>query len=106
MNDILSDDISTLLHLFYDYIDLNPTSISDPNFEENMINDIFDLLSNIDEEYIDDLLDISLSIFYDCLYTKRSEDNICFKQSELEQTEIKYKLERINNIVQPQQKTP
>ena len=31
--DTLNDDISTLLQLFYDYIDLNPTSISDPNFE-------------------------------------------------------------------------
>ena len=106
MTDILSDDISTLLYLFYDYIDLNPTFISDPNFEENMINDLFDLLFNIDEEYIDELLDISLPIFYDCLYTKRSEDNICFQKSYLEIKEIKDKLERINNIVQPQQKTP
>jgi putative phage-type endonuclease len=106
MNNILSDDISTLLHLFYDYIILNPTSISDPNFEENMLDDIFELLSNIDEEYIDDLLDISLPIFYDCLYTKRSEDNICFQKNNLEKENIKHKLERINNIVQPQQKSP
>ena len=106
MNDILSDDISTILHLCYDYIDLNPTSISDPNFEENMINDIFDLLSNIDEEYIDDLLDISLPIFYDCLYPNRSEDNICFQQTDLQKKETQFKLERINNIIQPQQKTP
>ena len=106
MNDILSDDISTILHLCYDYIDLNPTSISDPNFEENMVNDIFELLSNIDEEYIDELLDISLPIFYDCLYSNRSEDNICFQQTDLEKKETHSKLERINNIIQPQQKSP
>lgn len=82
--DTLNDDISTLLHLFYDYIDLNPTSISDPNFEENMINDIYELLYNINEEDIDDLLDFSLFIFYDTLYQQRSEDNICFQQTLLE----------------------
>jgi len=104
--DTLNDDISTLLHLFYDYIELNPTSISDPNFEENMINDIYDLLYNINEEDIDELLDFSLFIFYDTLYQQRSEDNICFEQNSLEKKEIKIKLERINNIIQPQQKTP
>jgi hypothetical protein len=104
--DTLNDDISTLLHLFYDYIDLNPTSISDPNFEENMINDIYDLLYNINEEDIDELLDFSLFIFYDTLYQERSEDNICFEQTALEKEKIQIKLERINNIIQPQQKTP
>jgi putative phage-type endonuclease len=104
--DTLNDDISTLLHLFYDYIELNPTSISDPNFEENMINDIYDLLYNINEEDIDELLDFSLFIFYDTLYQQRSEDNICFEQTALEKEKIQIKLERINNIIQPQQKTP
>jgi len=104
--DKLDDDISTLLHLFYDYIDLNPTCISDPNFEENMINDIYDLLYNVNEEDIDELLDFSLFIFYDTLYQQRSEDNICFEQTSLEKKHIEIKLERINNIIQPQQKTP
>ena len=104
--DIINDEISTLLQLFYDYIELNPTSISDPNFEENMINDILELFYEVDEEYINEIINISLFIFYDCLYTKRSEDNICYELNDINKKNIYDKLERINNIIQPQQKTP
>ena len=40
----IDDDFSTLLQLYNDFIDFNPSIISDPNFEDIMIDDIFSIL--------------------------------------------------------------
>ena len=105
----IDDDFSTLLELYYDFIDFNPSIISDPNFEDIMIDDIFSLLeiSLNDEEYIIDLIDISLPFFYENIYPSRQENNTyCREISIEEKIIIDCKLEKINNIEQPAQKTP
>ena len=38
--------IETCLQLMYDYVDDNPSAISEPDFEENMIDNIKELFSN------------------------------------------------------------
>ena len=56
MNSI-DDDFSTLLQLYNDFIEFNPSLISEPNFEDIMIDDVFSLLEITinDEDYIMDL---------------------------------------------------
>jgi hypothetical protein len=103
----LEDDISTCLILFYDYVEENPNSVILPDFEQTMINDIVELIHNDkEEEYIDDVIDVSLEIFYETIYPSRSFSNtFCQFQSNEEKEFIRYKLNKINNIVQPQQKS-
>jgi len=107
----MDDDFSTLLQLYYDYININPSIISDPNFEEIMIDEVFSLLeitiNDIDEEYIMEMIDETLSFFYEYIYPSRQEkDTYCREISMEEKMIINDKLEKINNIEQPVQKTP
>jgi putative phage-type endonuclease len=103
----LEDDISTCLILFYDYVEENPTSVILPDFEQTMINNIEELIHNDkEEEYIEDVIDVSLEIFYETIYPSRSfPGTFCQIQSNKEKEIITYKLNKINNIEQPQQKT-
>jgi len=109
----IDDDFSTLLQLYYDFIEFNPSIISNPDFEEIMIDEVFSLLKmslneNDDiEEYIMDLIEESLPLFYDFIYPSRQEKNTyCREVSMEEKIIINDKLEKINNIEQPAQKTP
>ena len=106
----MDDDFSALLQLYNDYLDLNPSVISEPNFEEIMMDDIFslfDITCSDDEEYIMDLIEESLPFFYENIYPSRQEkDTYCREVSMEEKMVINDKLEKINNIEQPAQKTP
>jgi len=108
---------STLLQLFYDYVELHPTQISEPSFEEDMIDAVIELLilfsEDEDEDYvymIYDFVEIVLPFFYDSnIYTRRSysgsiilpnlqpNHNITDKITE----QIKY----LSTIPQPEQRT-
>jgi hypothetical protein len=103
----LEDDISTCLILFFDYVEENPTSVILPDFEQTMINNIEELIHyDKEEEYIEDVIDVSLEIFYETIYPSRSfPGTFCQIQSNKEKDFITYKLNKINNIEQPQQKT-
>jgi hypothetical protein len=103
----LEDDISTCLVLFYDYVEENPTSVILPDFEQTIINEIGELIHNDkEEEYIEDVIDVSLEIFYETIYPCRSFSNtFCQIQTNEEKEIITCKLNKINNIVQPHQKS-
>jgi hypothetical protein len=104
----IDDDISTLLILFYDYIELNPTSISDPNFEEIMIDEIFELISISlnDDDYISNLIEETLPLFYETLYVIRSQSlTYTFSLTEREKEIISFKLNKILNMNHHQQKS-
>ena len=101
----------SLLQLFYDYISFNPTLISDPSFEEDMIDDTIDLLllenDCIQEEEIYDLIDPVLSFFYDNLYTIRSYSSSCIlcSLSSFQKDIIAEQISHLSSIPQPQQRT-
>ena len=70
--------IDMCLHLMYDFMEDNPTAISEPDFQEAMIENVKELLSmytefdfdnNIllnedDEDDFDELIDVALELFY------------------------------------------
>jgi len=105
----IDDDFSTLLQLYNDFIEFNPSLISEPNFEDIMIDDVFSLLEITinDEDYIMDLIEESLPFFYENLYSSRQEKDTYSREISMEEKMIiNNKLEKINNIKQPVQKTP
>ena len=74
----LEDDISTCLILFYDYVEENPTSVILPDFEQTMTNEIGELIHNDkEEEYIEDVIDISLEIFDILISFANLDDILC-----------------------------
>lgn len=104
--------VATSLELMYNYIDENPYAISEPDFEETMIEnikDLFEMMSLSEEESddLDDVLDNVLSIFYSQIIPPRSYPTTFAKG--LSQNSIKTRSNKINYLrekPQPEQRTP
>jgi putative phage-type endonuclease len=100
---------SVLLQLFCDYVDLHPTVISDPSFEEEMIDSVVELMcidNWIEEEELYELIDIVLPFFYEELYTYRSYSHCQISFDNDNKENITKKLSYLSSIEQPQQRTP
>jgi len=108
--------IETCLQLMYDYINENPTSISEPDFEEDMFTDIKELFTihfqgdtffNEDaEDEIDNIIDTAASIFYDNFLPRRSQRSVCKNKRSI--NEIKYlekQIKELSELEQPEQRT-
>lgn len=113
------DFIENVLILMTEFMETNPTIISDPDFtdifEENILelvmcqfenDEWFDLNSDENEEDIELLLDYCTEIFFQT-YTKR-EQPICEIPiiNSIDSTNIKNRIEYLSNISQPAQRTP
>jgi len=121
--------IESCFSLFYCYITHNPKAISEPDFEITMLEDIkdylvlsftispFDSINYINyekesefllEEYIDEILYISLKLFYITFIPVRSYSStfIIQEPSPNKKIQIQNQLEYLKNLKQPQQRTP
>jgi putative phage-type endonuclease len=115
--------IETALHLMEEYMNENPTAITEPDFHETLLEEIKEMFYVQMEEHIlesdyiehdmNDLLEDAFNIFITTFYTERSmEKNNTIIYSE--QTDEKYKKNDINGtkikglqeIPQPVQRTP
>ena len=111
------DLIETSLHLMEEYMNENPTIISEPDFEEILLDEIKDffylqmedhIIENDDiEDDMNDLLEDAFNIFITTFYTERSINNSIFiKNSEEEEDIIEKQIQKLRNIIQPEQRTP
>lgn len=113
--------IDMCLHLMYDFMDDNPTAISDPDFQEAMIENVKELLSmytefdfdnNIllnedDEDDFDELIDVALELFYLHFIPPRSYlDTFHIHKSVAEKIAMARQITNLENKPQPQQRTP
>jgi putative phage-type endonuclease len=115
--------IETALHLMEEYMDENPTAITEPDFHETLLEEIKEMFyiqmeedilkSDYIENDMNDLLEDAFNIFITTFYTERSmEQNNTIIHSE--QTDEKYKKNDMNEakinilreIPQPVQRTP
>jgi putative phage-type endonuclease len=118
---------SSLLQLFYDYVELHPTQISEPSFEEDMVDAVNELLSIFFEDdddkyddYVDlfnDFVEIVLPFFYESnIYTRRSysgsiilpkldQCHLLNNNNNNNTENIIKKLEYLSTIPQPEQRT-
>jgi putative phage-type endonuclease len=111
-----SDIIDSCIQLMSDFINENPTIISEPDFQETMIESVKELLfmnfdnffqtnSDIEEE-VDDLIEIALDMFYLYFIPKRSfNDTFERKISSQEKDRIKNRLIELSNVPQSTQRT-
>ena len=106
--------VTTCLELMHNYIDENPYAISEPDFEEEMMENIKELykimptlLSEDEMDDFEDVLETSLALFYTQIIPMRSYCNTFAKP--LSSNSIKKRLAKINylrNKPQPEQRTP
>ena len=120
--------IESCLSLMYDFINENPTEITEEDFEDNMIDCIYELLNvqfeqdfdffsqvggdcltKVDDEIdLDLVISASLKLFYIHFIPKRSFSGtfILQHQTHKQQLQIKEQLNYLKNKKQPQQRTP
>ena len=111
-----TDIVESCVQLMYDYIEENPTAISEPEFHNTMIENIKEVMfmnydnffqTNSDmEDEMDDLIDIASDIFYTHFIPKRSYSDTFEKKHSIQETErIKRRLLELAEFPQASQRT-
>lgn len=111
--------IETALHLMDEYIIENPHIVSEPDFDEILLEEIKDIFyvqmeyqieeSDFLEDDMDELLEDALEIFINCFYPDRSINTNEYKIIQLNNEEInslELKIQALRDIPQPVQRTP
>jgi putative phage-type endonuclease len=116
--------VETALHLMEEFMNENPTAISEPNFHEILLEEIKEMFyvqmedHILDSEYIEDdmndLLEDAFNIYITTFHPERSlkntdEDDNDDELSQLDDNEtnnIEKKIQQLREIPQPVQRTP
>lgn len=109
--------IETAFHLMEEYMDENPTAISEPDFHENLLEEIKEMFYVQMEEHIlesdyiendmNDLLEDAFNIFITTFYPERSMDHhSTIIQTDKDDDIIETKINMLREIPQPVQRTP
>jgi len=109
----------SIVQLLWDYVKQNPTAISDPDFEENMIEDIKEISyilygselfftlgedKDIFEDELDEIIDNALALFYIHFMPTRSFP-YTFLRPIVNPKQIQTQLTYLKNMPQPAQRT-
>ena len=108
--------IETCLQLMYDYVEDNPSAICEPDFEENIIDNVKELFSihfNFDynillevDDAIDDAIDDALELFHLHFMPMRScEGTLSIKKNAKQLNQIEKQITKLENLEQPVQRT-
>ena len=109
--------IETALHLMEEYMNENPTAITEPDFHETLLEEIKEMFyvqmeeHILESDYIENdmnyLLEDSFNIFITTFYTERSiEINNIIIHSEQKDDIYETKINALREIPQPVQRTP
>jgi putative phage-type endonuclease len=111
--------VETAFHLMEEYINENPTAITEPDFHETFLEEIKEIFyiqiedvileSDYIEDDMNDLLEDAFNIFITTFYPERSitENNIIIKiDNDILDNIIETKINTLRKIPQPEQRTP
>jgi len=110
--------IETALHLMEEYVIDNPSAISEPDFHEDLLEEIKDIFyiqfdeqileSDFIEDDLNELLEEAFNIFITTFYTERSNNNVLTENTTnvIEEDFKEQKIIGLREIPQPVQRTP
>ena len=116
--------VETAFHLMEEFMNENPTAISEPNFHDNLLEEIKEIFyiqmedHILDSDYIEDdmndLLEDAFNIYITTFHPERSlkndnDDDDDDKLSEIDEEEtniIEQKIKHLRELPQPVQRTP
>jgi putative phage-type endonuclease len=106
--------ISTCMELMFDYVNDNPYAVSEPDFEETMIENVSELLKlqnllddETSEEDFDEIMESALKMFYMQIMPRRSHSTTFAKTIPPKDLEtISKNIEYLRSKPQPDQRTP
>ena len=108
--------VETCMQLMSDYIDENPTAISEPDFHEEMVENVkelfliefgyffFDAQRENFEEELEEIIEVSAKLFYSQIIPQRSYDSTFIKTAPNVE-KIKEQIVKLKNKPQPTQRT-
>jgi putative phage-type endonuclease len=111
-----TDIVDTCVQLMSDYVDENPTAVSEPDFHETMLENVKEVMfmnydnffqtnSEIEDE-LEDLIDIAADMFYLHIMPRRSyNDTFETRMSEKERERVIERLEELAQVPQATQRT-
>lgn len=103
--------INTIMELMFEYIQENPSSVSEPDFEITMLENVSSLLQltandKFDDDF-EDLLDLALNLFYLQIIPIRSHSTTFTRQLDEKSIDIRKKqIQYLQEKPQPEQRTP
>jgi len=111
-----TDIVDTCIQLMSDYVDENPSAVSEPDFHETMLENVKEVMfMNYDnffqtnaeiEDELEDLIDIASDMFYLHIMPKRSyNDTFETKMSEKERKRVIERLDALAQVPQAEQRT-
>lgn len=116
--DYASEFIETALHLMDDYMNENPSIVSEPDFHDILFEEIQDLFYiqfddyikkfDIIEDDIEELLEVAFNIYVTSIYPERSifDSSIeTYQQTDESINNIEDKIQKLREIPQPVQRT-
>jgi putative phage-type endonuclease len=110
--------VETALQLMENFMEDNPTAISDPDFHEIILEEIKDIFYTqmehhiLDSDYVEDdmndLLEYAFKIFVTTFYTERSnfDKEQFLEMDEIDVNILNKKIQKLREIPQPLQRTP
>jgi putative phage-type endonuclease len=117
--DYASEFVETVLYLMDDFMSENPNIITEPDFNEILLEEIQEIFyiqfeehiknHDIIEDDIEDLLEIAFNIYVTSFYPERSIFDSCVETSQLTEENmniIEDKIQKLREIPQPVQRTP
>ena len=93
-----------ICEIIYEYHEENPCAISEPDFEEDLLEHLAQLGLKIDEDEDDDIKE-ALDLFYQCFMPVRSRDYSPEPILKKDNTAIREKLSYLSSCPQPAQRT-
>jgi len=108
------DIIDTCQSLMFDYVNQHPTAVSEPDFSDDMINEVKELINvqlnmcqsiDIDEDDLDDIIDIGEELFYSTIMPKRSYNTTFDINNKDKHNEIQDAISYLDSIPQHEQRT-
>jgi putative phage-type endonuclease len=111
-----TDIVDTCVQLMSDYVDENPTAVSEPDFNELMLESVKEVMfmnyenffqTNAEiEDELEDLIDIASDMFYLHIMPKRSyNDTFETRMSEKERQRVIERLDELAKVPQAEQRT-
>lgn len=121
LNEIQADNINfientddfneTIFDLMCDFVDKNPTIVSDPDFEEILIEEVLELIEIqfendifFDDDEVEKCIEDVLDVFYKFIMPPRSfPDTLIIQKPEI--NKIKKQMNHLKKLYQPEQRT-
>ena len=117
--DYASEFVETVLYLMDDFMNDNPSIITEPEFNEILFEEIQEIFYtqfeehiknyNIIEDDIEELLEVAFNIYVTSFYPERSIFDSCVETPQLTEESlniIEDKIQKLREIPQPVQRTP